>query len=161
MHLFKHNLDNFLQIPGADSSIPSQWTHVPSQLHSVPISMGFAMQQSRRAPHMMESSGGFNLGHSSNQVGSGNFSSMDAAAQFPDELGLGDTSSSVPSSSSQYSGQRNSGRGLVSNQPAPMSSPGKGIFPPYLVTENFSLRQLNDQFITSASVNVKGMLSMG
>jgi hypothetical protein len=115
--------------------------------------MGFAMQQSRRAPHMMESSGGFNLGHSSNQVGSGNFSSMDAAAQFPDELGLGDTSSSVPSSSSQYSGQRNSGRGLVSNQPAPMSSPGKGIFPPYLVTENFSLRQLNDQFITSASVN--------
>lgn len=127
--LYSYKATLLLQIPNVDSSIQSQWSHPPAPMHNVPISgplMGFAMQQSRRAPHLMETSGNFNLGPNSNQVNSGNFSSIDAAAQFPDELGLGDTSSSVPSTTSSYSQQRGSTRGPVSNQSAPMSSAAQG-----------------------------------
>jgi hypothetical protein len=103
----------------------SQWSHIPvpgPQLHSVPISgpplLGFAMQSRHsrgpahigHMPHMMEPTSGFNLAQASNPVSSGLFQSVDPAAQFPDELGLGDTSSSVTTNSSSFRGQRPSNR---------------------------------------------------
>lgn len=110
-----------LQIPNVDSS--TGWSHVPVPLH-VPMLQGY-MPQGRRGPsHPMDKDGGFSLGLGTSlgaPVNNGNFTSMDAAAQFPDELGLGDTSSSVPSMNSPYGASQNLGRNLMSNQSATIS----------------------------------------
>jgi hypothetical protein len=75
----------------------------------------------------MEKDGGFSLGLSPSQVNNGNFTSMDAAAQFPDELGLGDTSSSVPSINSSYGASQNLGRSPIGNQAASISSSAQSM----------------------------------
>ena len=90
--------------------------------------MGYLQQQGRRGPsHSMEKDGGFSLGLSPSQVNNGNFTSMDAAAQFPDELGLGDTSSSVPSINSSYGSSPNMGRSSIGNQAASISSSAQSM----------------------------------
>jgi hypothetical protein len=95
-------------------------------MHNVPLSgplMDFTMQQSRQGPtDMLDTVRAFNLNANSRQVSDSGFSSMDAAAQFPDELGLGDTSSSVKTAASQYGGQLGTGRGPVGNTAPPMST---------------------------------------
>lgn len=106
------------QIPNVDSS--TGWSHVPGPMH-VPMSMGYLPQGRRGPSHPMEKDGGFSLGLGPGQVNNGNFTSMDAAAQFPDELGLGDTSSSVPSITSPYGASQNLGRNPISNQAAAIS----------------------------------------
>nr|XP_024389670.1 uncharacterized protein LOC112289022 isoform X3 [Physcomitrium patens] len=115
---FDLNLSAPFQIPNVDSS--TGWSHVPGQMH-VPISMGYLQQGRRGSSNSLEKDESFNLGRSSNQVNDGNFTSMDAAAQFPDELGLGDTSS-VPSITSAYGSSQNLGRSFICNQAAPISS---------------------------------------
>ncbi|XP_024380724.1 uncharacterized protein [Physcomitrium patens] len=115
---FDLNLSAPFQIPNVDSS--TGWSHVPGPMH-VPISLGY-LQQGRRGPsHSMEKDGGFNLGLASNQANNGNYTSMDTAAQFPDELGLGDTSS-VPNITSPYGSSQNLGRSAINNQATSMSS---------------------------------------
>lgn len=123
-HFYLEILVYLLQIPNVDSS--NGWSHVPGPLH-VPMSMGY-LQQGRRGPsHTMEKDGGFSLGLSPSQVNNGNFSSMDAAAQFPDELGLGDTSSSVPSINSSYGASQNLGRSPIGNQAASISASAQSM----------------------------------
>ncbi|CAM6081698.1 unnamed protein product [Calypogeia fissa] len=116
---FDLNLSAPFQIPGVEVSMQSQWSHVPGPLHTVPISgplMGFTMQSRHsrgpigQFPQMMETTSGFNLVPSSNPVSSGLFQSVDPAAQFPDELGLGDSSSSVTNNSPSFRGPRTSNR---------------------------------------------------
>ncbi|KAG6549004.1 hypothetical protein Mapa_009446 [Marchantia paleacea] len=139
---FDLNLSAPFQIPGVDVSMQSQWSHVPGPpLHTVPISgplMGFTMQtrHSRgpthlgHLPHMMETTSGFNIVPASNPGSSGLFQSVDPAAQFPDELGLGDSSSSGTNTSSSFRGQRPSNRAPpVSSSivtPTGGSGPGAG-----------------------------------
>ncbi|KAL2634522.1 hypothetical protein R1flu_006001 [Riccia fluitans] len=115
---FDLNLSAPFQIPGVDVSIQAQWSHVPGPpLHTVPISgplMGFTMQgRHSRGPghlghlsHMMETTSGFNVVPAVNSGSSGLFQSVDPASQFPDELGLGDSSSSGTNTSSSFRGQR-------------------------------------------------------
>ncbi|KAL3678323.1 hypothetical protein R1sor_021279 [Riccia sorocarpa] len=119
---FDLNLSAPFQIPGVDVSIQSQWSHVPGPpLHTVPISgplMSFTMQgrHSRgpghlgHLPHMMETTSGFNVVPAASSGSSGMFQSVDPASQFPDELGLGDSSSSGTNTSSSFRGQRPASR---------------------------------------------------
>lgn len=118
---FDLNLSAPFQIPNVDSS--AGWSHVPGPLH-VPMSMGYLPQGRRGPSHPMDKDGGFSLGLGpgpSQSVNNGNFSSMDAAAQFPDELGLGDTSSSVAIMTSPYGSSQNLGRNAIGNQAATIS----------------------------------------
>ncbi|CAK9230296.1 unnamed protein product [Sphagnum troendelagicum] len=138
---FNLNSSAPFQIPNVDSSIHSQWLHRPVPMHNVPLSgplMDFTMQQSRQGPtDMLDTVRAFNLNANSRQVSDTGFSSMDAAAQFPDELGLGDTSSSVKTAASQVNqgGNPSSGNGTTvggnSEVLSAMGSKGGQVPPSY------------------------------
>lgn len=110
--LFDMNLSSPFQ-SSADLPMQTQWSHVPGppQMHSMPMSgpmvnLSMPLQQTdglstqlSHTPHTIESSGSrFHQGLASKTASSVPFSSVDAAAQFPDELGLGDSVSNNNSS---------------------------------------------------------------
>jgi hypothetical protein len=125
--LFDMNLSSPFQ-SSADLPMQTQWSHVPGppQLHSMPMSgpmvnLSMPLQQTdglstqmSHPPHTIESAGSrFHQVLASKTTNSVPFSSVDAAAQFPDELGLGDSvsnnnnsvlpSNNIPSNRTNYS----------------------------------------------------------
>lgn len=125
--LFDMNLSSPFQ-SSADLPMQTQWSHVPGapQLHSMPMSgpmvnLSMPLQQTdgistqlSHPPHTIESAGSrFHQVLASKTTSSVPFSSVDAAAQFPDELGLGDSvsnnnssvlpSNNIPSNRTNYS----------------------------------------------------------
>ncbi|GLJ48184.1 hypothetical protein SUGI_1017410 [Cryptomeria japonica] len=109
--LFDMNLSSPFQ-SAADLTMQTQWSHVPGPptFQTMPMSgamvgLSLPLQQTdglssqlSHASHTMESVGRFHHVLASKPTGSGPFSTVDAAAQFPDELGLGDSVSSNNSS---------------------------------------------------------------
>lgn len=127
LSFFDANLSAPFQISNADVPVQSHWSNVPVRpLHSLPLpgpTVGLSQQPRLSSalpsplghlPHLLDVNNSFHQLPVSKPIVSSSFSSVDAAAQFPDELGLGDSASSNNSLGSSVQ-QSSSSRVHVSN----------------------------------------------
>ncbi|KAJ7519227.1 hypothetical protein O6H91_20G029700 [Diphasiastrum complanatum] len=111
------------QIPTVEVSMQPQWSHVSApHLQGMPMTgplLGFPMQSKQAhgslipTGHLQHAEDASNCKHivsSLKPVSSSSFQSINASAQFPDELGLGDSISTSSPPVSSYVGQQVSGK---------------------------------------------------